>query len=606
MNAEEAIKQMKDIQSIFLDFLDKESNAEINHEKLLKVISDYKITEEKHKFISLLQLINVIGNNHRRFANFISKIERTLQNFKTDIHKYLTNFEIFDLFKNNKRILLYFIQEQILIIDSSTVTEITEQFEFPCYPQYFAPEIKQYITNEFIESYYQKHSGSTHIEWIDQVIKNEIQKDFYEKRIKGENDDLLSEIIRNDNIKEFSNYITEKKIPLDSHIYRSIFETNPLLMMNKKIKLINYAAFYGSIEIFKFLHLNGCKTNSKIWLYAIHSKNFELIQYIESNQIPFPNKLKVRLFKTSFCGCSSYENGYEVLLDESINCHHNELANYIIQTKSNPNIDQNDYEHNIYCYCFKSHNYLFLPEIIDCKYTFFYLCQFNYYTLINLYLQTGKIDVNETCHKISFFNLFIYMPALNFAAISNNQEIVELLLKQKGIEIKKFAFFGCSLLQKITIPSSITSIGYSAFSDCLSLKSVTFEIPSSVTVFEMGSFKGCSALTEIFIPSSVKSIGSRAFKKCSSLEKVTFETPSSLMIIESEAFIDCCSLTQITIPQSVTEIGNDAFRRCSSLKQIKIPIEINIGKGVLPSNVEIIFYYMEDNDVHIASRYYKK
>lgn len=409
MDVEEAIKQMKDIQSIFLEFLENESNTENNYEKLIKVISNYKITEDKHKFISLLQLISIIGNNHKRSGNFINKIEQTLQNFKTDIHKYLTNSELFDLFKNNKRILLYLIQEQILIIDLPIVNEITEQFEYTGYPQYFAPEIKQYITNEFIESYYQKHFRSKHIEWIDQFVKIEPQKDFYEKRIKGENDDMLSEIIRFDNIEKFTNYITEKEIPIDSHIQRSIFETNPLLMMNKKIKLVNYSAFYGSMKIFKFLHSNGAKTNSKIWLYAIHSQNFELIQYIESIQIPFPKSLKVRIFKSSFCCCSSYENGYEVLLEESINCHHNELANYIIQTKPKPNLNQNDYAKNIYGYCFESYNYLFLPEISDCKYTFFYLCNFNYYTLVNLYLQTGKIDVNETCYDV--LNLSIYSYA---------------------------------------------------------------------------------------------------------------------------------------------------------------------------------------------------
>ena len=67
----------------------------------------------------------------------------------------------------------------------------------------------------------------------------------------------------------------------------------------------------------------------------------------------------------------------------------------------------------------------------------------------------------------------------------------------------------------ITIPETVsyngtyylvTSIGEKAFYECTSLTSV--EIPSSVTSIGKYAFSGCTSLTSVEIPSSVTSIGS--------------------------------------------------------------------------------------------------
>ena len=47
-----------------------------------------------------------------------------------------------------------------------------------------------------------------------------------------------------------------------------------------------------------------------------------------------------------------------------------------------------------------------------------------------------------------------------------------------------------------TIPSSVTSIGVSAFASCTSLTSVT--IPSSVTSIGVSAFVSCTRLTDIY------------------------------------------------------------------------------------------------------------
>ena len=97
------------------------------------------------------------------------------------------------------------------------------------------------------------------------------------------------------------------------------------------------------------------------------------------------------------------------------------------------------------------------------------------------------------------------------------------------------AFSGCSSLESVVIPDSVTDIGMSVFYDCSSLKSVT--IPDSVTSIENATFCGCSSLKSVIIGDGVTSIGANVFNCCSSLTSVTI--PDSVTYIDDHAFWDC-------------------------------------------------------------------
>ena len=149
------------------------------------------------------------------------------------------------------------------------------------------------------------------------------------------------------------------------------------------------------------------------------------------------------------------------------------------------------------------------------------------------------------------------------------------------------AFQFCSGLTSVSIPNSVTSIGEYAFQYCSALTSVT--IPNSVTSIGEYVFDSCKSLTSVTIPNSVTSIGERAFSYCSSLSSVTI--PNSVTSIESESFYCCSDLTSVTIPNSVTAIGQSAFVGCSRLETIyvqrEVPIECSPGfsDGVLKEAV---------------------
>ena len=98
------------------------------------------------------------------------------------------------------------------------------------------------------------------------------------------------------------------------------------------------------------------------------------------------------------------------------------------------------------------------------------------------------------------------------------------------------AFYGCTGLTSLTIPSSVTSIGDYAFYECCGLTSLS--IPSSVTSIGYSAFQGCSGLASLSIPSSVTSIGDYAFEGCSGLTSI-YAYPEKLPKLGTGVFYRC-------------------------------------------------------------------
>ncbi len=188
--------------------------------------------------------------------------------------------------------------------------------------------------------------------------------------------------------------------------------------------------------------------------------------------------------------------------------------------------------------------------------------------------------------------------------------------------------FGCTEMTSITIPDSVTSIGFCALYGCSEITNIT--IPDSVTSIEAGAFTGtayyndashwengealyignhliavkntisgaysirqgtktitgnaffgCNGLTSITIPDSVISFGA-AFQNCTGLKSIIL--PDSVTEIETNAFYGCSNLTSITIPDSVTSIGEYAFGSCEKLASITIPDSVtSIESGAFNS-----------------------
>ena len=147
-----------------------------------------------------------------------------------------------------------------------------------------------------------------------------------------------------------------------------------------------------------------------------------------------------------------------------------------------------------------------------------------------------------------------------------NSSIQHLIIEEGVESIGDYAFEGSSL-KTISLPSSLRTIGHSAFKSCDRLKYL--DIPDNVTFIGNYAFDMCTSLEEVIWPSDTKEIPDYAFDCCHDLKRIVI--PEGVTSIGRAALYYCDNLSQITLPDSLTAIGDDAFKDCWALEEITIP-----------------------------------
>ena len=120
------------------------------------------------------------------------------------------------------------------------------------------------------------------------------------------------------------------------------------------------------------------------------------------------------------------------------------------------------------------------------------------------------------CKYLNQVSLSYGLKSIGDGAFYNCDWISSIYIPSSVTSIGDSAFYYCDSLTSISIPSSVTSIGRSAFYGCSSVTSLT--INNGVTTISPSAFSGCK-ITTLTIPESVSSIGYNAFN-CSTLESV--------------------------------------------------------------------------------------
>lgn len=148
--------------------------------------------------------------------------------------------------------------------------------------------------------------------------------------------------------------------------------------------------------------------------------------------------------------------------------------------------------------------------------------------------------------------------------------------------------FANTPVQKVQLPSTLTTIHYGAFQNCTALKQIT--LPKSMTFIEGGAFQNCSALSSILVPQNVTYLGASAFSGCTSLTSATL--PQAITRISSGLFENCSSLTTVQASSALTSIGSRAFAETSALSSFTFPqtltavgAESFTGSGIVTANL---------------------
>ena len=122
---------------------------------------------------------------------------------------------------------------------------------------------------------------------------------------------------------------------------------------------------------------------------------------------------------------------------------------------------------------------------------------------------------------------------------------------------------------EITIPDKVegrrvTGIGPNVFGEKMSVYGEIGTVP----------------LRKITLPSTIRTIGAQAFMNCTQLADLIL--PDSLQEIGAQAFVGCKSLEVVKLPAGVVSVGPYAFAYCSSLRSISFGGRVSqIGEGVL-------------------------
>ncbi|KAK8893183.1 hypothetical protein M9Y10_021598 [Tritrichomonas musculus] len=372
----EYLEKLKQIQENILQYIEKSDDSEDDFQNINKIFEEQNVKEDRHKLKELLHLIIHISSNHRRNALFFKKIERIILIFKDIMTNFYSVEDLFNIFKNNKRMLLFLFREEIIPPRSTMISTISnEKFKGWLYPNYFFPEFKPIYNTKL-----RKEISEQNQKLITTSDNNVDTPEIFEKnRLLGENNSEFCQLIRNDSFEEFKNYVTKTNLSLTSTIEPSIYETNTFLL-KRTPTLIEYSAFYGSVNIFKYLQSNQVELTPSLWLYAVHGQNIDLLNILKDSQI------------------KPEDETYRQCYLEAIKCHHIEICEYL--SNNGLKLEKGDY--GAFIKSLRVFNIKYFPTSFDSSFNIFYdFCEFDYFYIVTVLLNSTKIDLNA--RRISYF-----------------------------------------------------------------------------------------------------------------------------------------------------------------------------------------------------------
>ena len=248
-------------------------------------------------------------------------------------------------------------------------------------------------------------------------------------------------------------------------------------------------------------------------------------------------------------------------------------------------------ENNAFEGCDSLTEFRFPATIKEVPYGILYHCD----KLQKVVLADGTTRINDyafqACPQLSDINLdrlttLTYVGTYAFA----NTGFTTMTLPNTITEMGYGAFRECQQLTSINVPTQLTSvpydfvcyspnltsvkmhdgirtIGHYAFYGCKALSAI--ELNDQITTIEYSAFYGCESLALDKLPTALTYIGDDAFRGTKNITgKLTI--PSGVTTIGSDAFRES-GISGVELPEGVTNWGSTIFYKCTSLKDVRLP-----------------------------------
>lgn len=232
-----------------------------------------------------------------------------------------TELDLIDIFNLMIWTVYYLYSKKVISIESIIKTAEYRNL----YYVYFYPEIDQYDHN------YSEKLKFTILSdcYIDKDLQKFFKTILQDPEKHKQNRDIsyhpstLHKIIREDDIDSFQSIISRNNYSFNYRFEYSFYER--IYSTNKNFSLIQVAAIYGSIQIFKYLWMqDDIQIDDFVLFCAISGRNYDIIHICEE-KIDSPWKIVY-----------------------SINSHQNELTDYFIEKSDELNKDINDDDDCLY------------------------------------------------------------------------------------------------------------------------------------------------------------------------------------------------------------------------------------------------------------------
>lgn len=185
---------------------------------------------------------------------------------------------------------------------------------------------------------------------------------------------------------------------------------------------------------------------------------------------------------------------------------------------------------------------------------------------VALYTENDSNYTMNTSGDLTYAKFTDHIEVYNCAKGVTSVEIPETIDGLPVTAVMRYGFQGCSL-KSITIPESVTTIGYYAFAMCSDL--TTVKLPDSLQVMEMHAFELCHKLETVEFPDHIFEMHSKVFDETAWLDAQRKKDP---LVIVNGALIDARTAEgDVEIPSSVEYVSPSAFSWNTKVTSVVVP-----------------------------------